>query len=133
MLDDRMTAAHDIADDRDVGRRVELRRIVALDELDAERRQLSAHRRIDVLVRAGNPMSGGAGQCRQSSHESAADAKNVDVHNHRIVIGYFKPRLPLMNSFRLIEDQQTLGKLLVTLEAAPELALDTEFMREQTY
>ena len=52
----------------------------AFDQLDAQRAQLVAHRRVDVGVAAGDAVAGLARQRRQPAHEGAADAEDVDVH-----------------------------------------------------
>ena len=57
-----------------------LRRIESFDQVDSERAQLVAHRRIDVRVAAGHPQAGLARDRRQPAHEGAADSKNVDMH-----------------------------------------------------
>ena len=80
-FDQRVAAAHDVADDDDVRPQLQLLRLVALDQLDAERGELVGHRRIDVLVRAGDAMAGRARQRRDAAHERAADPENVNVHN----------------------------------------------------
>ena len=80
-FDERVAAAHHVADDDDVGlAAASCSGLVALDQFDAERCELLRHRRIDVLVRAGDPMAGGARQRRDAAHERAADAENVNVH-----------------------------------------------------
>ena len=58
---------------------------VAFDQLDAERAQLLAHRRVDVGVAAGDAVAGFARQRRQPAHEGAADAEDVDVHVRAIL------------------------------------------------
>src|SRR5579862_1039444 len=55
-LDHGHAASHDVADDDHIRPRLELRRLEALHQLDAERLELRAHRRIDVSVRTGNAM-----------------------------------------------------------------------------
>ena len=62
------------------GRSSSWSRLVALDHLDAERRELRAHRRIDVAVGARDAMARGAGQRGDAAHEGAADAEDVHVH-----------------------------------------------------
>src|SRR5712675_3649187 len=51
-------------------------------QLDAERRELRAHRRIDIAVRARDPVPGRAGERGNSAHESSTDTEDVYVHNH---------------------------------------------------
>ena len=53
---------------------------VAFDQLDAERAQLIAHRRVDVGVAAGDAVAGFARERGEAAHEGAADAEDVDVH-----------------------------------------------------
>ena len=52
----------------------------AFDQVDAERAQLVAHRRVDAGVAAGHAVAGFARQRGQAAHEGAADAENVNVH-----------------------------------------------------
>src|SRR6185312_14310576 len=79
-LDYRVAAGHDVADHHDVGRRIELPRLEALDDVDAEGLELRAHGRIDVAIRAGDPMTGRARYGGNAAHESAADSENMNVH-----------------------------------------------------
>ena len=79
-LDDGLAAAHDVADDDHVGVQVELRGVVALDQRDALRLELRAHRRVDVGVRTGDAVARGARERRDAAHERAADAEDVQVH-----------------------------------------------------
>ncbi len=79
-LEQRIAAGDRVADDEQVGRELQLRRVVAFDQLDAEGRELIAHRRIDVGVAAGDAVAGFAGERGQPAHEGAADAENVQVH-----------------------------------------------------
>ena len=68
-FDHRTAATQCVAHHHDVGIEIELLGAVALDELDAERRELIAHRRIDVEVRPGDAESRGLGDRRHASHE----------------------------------------------------------------
>jgi hypothetical protein len=79
-LDQRVATAHDVADDEHVWLEPELVRLVALDDVDAERCELRAHRRVDVAVGARDAMAGGARQCGDTAHEGPADAEDVQVH-----------------------------------------------------
>src|SRR5262249_43461327 len=76
------SARHDVADDYHVGRRVELGGVKPFGDADAERFELSAHRRIDVAIGAGDLEAGGTRDGRDTGHESATDAENVNVHWH---------------------------------------------------
>ncbi|MNN19192.1 hypothetical protein D3C81_1324250 [compost metagenome] len=80
MLHRRVAARQGVADHHQVRRRLQLRRVVALGQLDALGLQLGAHRRIDVGVGAGDAVAEFLGQHRQRAHEGAADAENVDMH-----------------------------------------------------
>src|SRR3972149_1932575 len=80
---ERVAAGHHIADDPQVGHEAQLVRAVAFDQFDAERGELIAHRRIDVGVAAGDPESGLLRDRRDSAHEGAADAENVEMHCER--------------------------------------------------
>ncbi len=53
-LHHRLAARHDVADHDHVRRRIELRGLEAFDELDTERLELRAHRRVYVAIRAGD-------------------------------------------------------------------------------
>src|SRR4029077_5239274 len=79
----RIAARDDVADHEHVGvlrRARELRRRVAFDQLDPERIQLRAHGRVDVGVATGHAMAGGARDRRETAHEGAADAEDVEMH-----------------------------------------------------
>ena len=80
VLHARVAAGHRVADHHHVGRGVELRGVVPGDRLDAGPGQHPAHRRVDVPVRAGDPVPQLARDQGQSRHEGAADAEEVDVH-----------------------------------------------------
>ena len=56
------------------------RRVVAVDELDAERFELRAHRRIDVLIGARDVVPGLFRDGRDAAHEGSADAEDVNAH-----------------------------------------------------
>ena len=57
-----------------------MRRIVALANCDAQCREPIAHRRIDVLIRTGNPVAGRLRQGRDAAHERAANPQDVQMH-----------------------------------------------------
>ena len=80
VLHARVAAGHRVADHHRVGRGVELRGVVPGDRIDAGPGQHPAHRRVDVLVRAGDPVPELARDQGQTGHERAADAEEVDVH-----------------------------------------------------
>ena len=73
-FDHRTAAAQRVADHHDVGIEIELLGAVALDELDAERRELIAHGRIDVEVRAGDAKSRRLADRRHAPHESPCNS-----------------------------------------------------------
>ena len=75
-----MPARHDIANHDDVGRWIELRCCKAFDYFHAERRELCAHRWIHIAIRTGDAMSRRFRDGRNTAHECAANAKNVNVH-----------------------------------------------------
>jgi len=79
-LNQRVAATHDVSDQHDVRRDIELAGVVAVDQRDAKRLELAAHRRIDVRVRARHPMARRACERGDAAHEGAADADHVDVH-----------------------------------------------------
>src|SRR6185437_6965524 len=82
-LDDRLPARHDIANDDDIRRGVELRGIVAFDQLYPERLELCAHRRIDVAVGPRDTVPRGTPDRGDAAHEGPANSKNVYMHNRR--------------------------------------------------
>ena len=79
-FDKRIAARDDIADDVHVRLERQLIGAIALDEVDAERTQLVAHRRVDIGIAAGDLVSRFAREHREPTHEGAANAENVDVH-----------------------------------------------------
>ena len=83
-LDDGLAARQRVADDDAFDAGVD-RRVVALDELDAELLELRAHRRVDVLIGARDVVPGLLRDGRDAAHEGAADAEDVDAHQvHRL-------------------------------------------------
>ncbi len=122
------------------GRGLELLGVEAFDELDAERRELRAHRRIDVAVRAGDPVARGLGDGGDAAHESAADAEDMDVHNRAIytrAAARQRAAILIRSSERLVHTHHRAGRAGERApppsSARPVLGLDTEFMRERTY
>ena len=79
-LDQRIAARHRVADDEAVAIGGQRLGAVAFVQLDAGRFELGAHRRIDVGVRTANLDAEFAGDERDTRHEGAADAENVDFH-----------------------------------------------------
>ncbi len=81
LLDNGHTARHDVTDDHDVRREIELLALIPLDYVDAERRQLIAHRRVNPLIGSSHPVPGGASERCDSGHKCAADTENMDMHD----------------------------------------------------
>src|SRR6185436_9653107 len=81
-LHQRVAARHDVAHDPDIRLERELARVEALGELDAQRTQLVAHRRIDVGVAARHPVAGRLGDGGDAAHEGAANAEDVKMLRH---------------------------------------------------
>ncbi len=77
-----VAARDDVADDPGIGAQRKLPRVEAFGKLDAERRELLAHRRIDVGIAAGNAISRGLGDGGNAAHERAANAEDVEMHRH---------------------------------------------------
>ena len=76
-------AARDyIADYPKVGREAQLLGAKALDQLDAERRELLAHRRIDVRVAPCYAIARALGNGRETAHEGAADSEDMQMCGH---------------------------------------------------
>ncbi len=87
----RHAALDDIADHEDVGVQRQLLGAIAFDELDAERAQLVAHRRVDGGVAACHAVAGFVRQRRQAAHEGAADAQDMNVHASHSRSGVWRP------------------------------------------
>src|SRR5262249_2514076 len=79
-LHQRIAARDHVADHEQVRLERDLARVEALDELDALRLQLGAHRRIDVRMAAGEAVARLLGDPGNAAAERAADAEDVDVH-----------------------------------------------------
>ena len=79
-FDERGSPTHDVPDHPQIRVQGELALLVALGQLDALRRELGTHRRIDVNVASSDSMARGLGDRGNASHESAADAEDMDVH-----------------------------------------------------
>lgn len=75
-----ITATDHIANHDAIRHVIEMRRIKALANLDPKRRQLVAHRRIHMLIRAGDPVAGCLCQGRNAPHERAANPQYVQMH-----------------------------------------------------
>jgi hypothetical protein len=73
-FDHRAAATQRVAHHHDVGIEIELLGAVALDELDAQRRELIAHGRIDIEVRSRDAESRGLGDRGYASHECPRDS-----------------------------------------------------------
>ena len=80
ILHRRVATAHGVAHHHQIGRRLQVRRVKALHQLDALSFELGTHGRIDVGVGAGDAVAEFLGQNGQRPHEGAADAENVNVH-----------------------------------------------------
>ena len=77
---ERVAPGDDVADHPEIGPQRHLIGAVALCQLDAERLELLAHRRIDIRVAAGDAMPGLLRDRCDAAHECAADAEDVKVH-----------------------------------------------------
>ena len=89
-FEQRISARDGIADDEHVGvpgDLVELRRLVALNQFDAECGKLFAHRRVDVGVATGHGVAGLSRDRSEAAHERAADAEDVQMHGRGSVYG----------------------------------------------
>src|SRR5690606_33157029 len=76
----RVAARHRVPDHDAVGCGLELVLREALGHVDAQAAELGAHRRVDVLVAAGDPVAGCGREGRDAAHERPADAEYVQVH-----------------------------------------------------
>ncbi len=76
----RVATRQRVADHHQIRRRIELARLIALRQLDALGFQLGTHGRIDIGIGAGDAMPQLLGENGQRTHEGAADAENVNMH-----------------------------------------------------
>ena len=79
-FDERIAATHDVADDDDIRIQLQLLGVVAFDEIDAHRSKLLRHGRINALIRPRDAMAQLTRQRGDASHECAADAEDMKVH-----------------------------------------------------
>ena len=84
-LHQRIAARDDVADDEDIGLQGHLVGREAFDQLDVQRAQLVAHRRVDVRVAAGDPVARFTCDRCDATHEGAADAEDMEVHGAQIL------------------------------------------------
>ena len=83
VLHARVATRHRVADDHEVRRRLELRRVVSGNRRDSRLVEYAVHWRKHVFVRTGDPIAELTRNQREPGHERAADAENVDVHGPR--------------------------------------------------
>ena len=76
----RVAARDDVADDPQIRGDRQLVARITLDQAHAGRLELFAHRRVHVGIATGDAMTSGQRELRQATHEGAADAEDVDVH-----------------------------------------------------
>ena len=81
--------ADHVADHEHVGFERHLVGAKAFDQVDAQRTQLVAHGGVDAGVAAGDTVAGLAGQGRDTPHEGAADAQ--DMNMHPAILGAMSP------------------------------------------
>lgn len=74
---------HCVADDPKIGCKLELIFVETLDEIDARGLKLGAHGRVNVCIATGNLVAACACELGDSAHESAANAKDMNVHGCR--------------------------------------------------
>jgi hypothetical protein len=89
ILDFGIAARHRVADDHQIGMRLQVRRIEALVDLNAEVFQKSAHRRIDIAIRAGNGVTALLQHPGQRRHARAANRDHVNPLGHNNPFGLF--------------------------------------------
>src|SRR5690554_6716994 len=80
ILNRRIATTHGIADNHQIGCRLQMRRIKTLQQLDAGLLQLGAHGGIDIGIAAGNAVTEIFGKLREAAHKGAADAENMYMH-----------------------------------------------------
>jgi hypothetical protein len=76
----RVPGPADVADDHEIGPRIEVARIEARHEADAPALQRGAHRRIEGGVGAGDVVPGRLEQAGERAHAGARDGDEVNVH-----------------------------------------------------
>ena len=79
-FDRRIAARQGVADDDQVGRGVEVRRIITFAQRDALGLELRAHGRIDLGVRTGHAVPERTRQHGHTAHERPADTENMNTH-----------------------------------------------------
>lgn len=80
---ERVTAPNHVANHPEVRRKADLFRPIALDQIDAHRPKLIAHRRVRCCVAAGDLVSSLPRNGCDPAHECPANSKNVEVHWRR--------------------------------------------------
>ena len=73
-------AAHGIANHKHIGLERQLVRAIALNQVNSQSAQLVAHGRVNPGVATCHAVARLARQRRQTAHESAANAQNVNMH-----------------------------------------------------
>ena len=71
-----------VVQQREIATQRELVGAEPLGELDAERRELAAHRRVDVRVASGHAVARGLGDRGDPAHERAADPEDMKMRCH---------------------------------------------------
>ena len=79
-LQQRIATRNGVADHEDIRCERNLLDIESLNQLDPCCFELRAHRRIDIRVAPGHPMSCGSRQLGNPAHKRAADTENVNMH-----------------------------------------------------
>ncbi len=79
-LHERIATGHDIPNHPQVRIQRRLVSTIPYGQFDALRFKLHAHRRIDIGVASCHAVARSLGDRSEAAHESAADAKYVDVH-----------------------------------------------------
>jgi len=79
-LHERIAAGYDIPNHPQVRIQGRLISTIPYGQFDALRFKLRTHRRIDIGVASRDAVARGLGDHGDAAHESAADAKDVDVH-----------------------------------------------------
>ncbi len=91
-LHERVAPAHDIPDHPYIRIQAHLIGTIPYGQFDALRFKLRAHRRIDIGVASGDAVARSLGNHGDAAHESAADAKYVDVHGQTGTPGQIEGR-----------------------------------------
>ena len=90
----RVAALHGVADHDEIGVRRDILRAITFEKRDAFAFEEGGHRRVNVLVRAGDGEAAFAQSRRDRSHGGAADAEEMEMTRRFSHAAFFTPRPP---------------------------------------